>query len=78
MDWKNVKVPAGCRLFRGHTFTFMRKGVTYNLGIDEYSDGSFTGHGEHSTDKNLVIEAVNGVSLADCVNALIAKIEKRG
>ena len=77
MDWKKAKVPVGCRMFKAHSFTFMHKGVTYHLAVDEYNDGTFTGHGEHSTDKNLVIESVNGTSLPECLESLINKIEKR-
>ena len=77
MEWKKTKVPPGCRLFKSHNFTFMNKGVSFHLEVDEYNDGSYTGHGEHSTDKNLVIESVNGTSLEACLEALINKIEKR-
>lgn len=77
MDWKKANIPNGCRVFKAHTFTFMSRGASYQLAVDEYNDGTYTGHGEHSTDKNLVIESVNGTSLANCLEALIGKIEKR-
>lgn len=73
--WKNVKLPVGCKLFKVHHFTFMLSGTIYHFEIDEFSDGTFTGHGEHSTDKSSVIESVNGNSLEECLNALISRIE---
>jgi hypothetical protein len=78
MDWKNVKIPAGSRLFKVHNFTFMHKGTNYVLEIDEFRDGSWSGHGEHSTDKASVIESVSGKSLQECLELLIAKVEGRG
>ena len=78
MDWKKAKIPSGGRLFKVHNFTFMRKGVTYHLEVDEYNDGAFTGHGEHSTDKNLMIESVSATSVTECLEALMSKIDKRG
>jgi hypothetical protein len=75
-SWKKVKVPSGCKLFKVHNFTFMVSGVIYLLEVDEFMDGSFTGHGEHSTDKSNVIESVNGKSLEDCLELLINKIKK--
>ncbi len=75
MNWKAVQLPEGSKLFKVHSFTYMRRGVTYLLEVDEFSDGTFTGHGEHSTDKNTVLESVSGKSLEDCVNSLIKSIK---
>lgn len=78
MDWRNAKVPQGCKLFKAHHFTFMHRGHTYSLEIDEYADGSFAGHGEHSTDKSNAVESVSGKTLDECLTLLMAKIEGRG
>jgi hypothetical protein len=51
----------------------MIKGVTYHLEVDEFADGTFIGHGEHSTDKNSLLESVNGKSVQECLDALIKK-----
>lgn len=77
MEWKNVKVPAGSKLFKSHNFTFMTKGHSWQLEVDEYSDGTFSGHGEHSTDRNSFVESVSGKSLNDCLAALIERIQNR-
>lgn len=77
MEWKNVKVPAGSKLFKSHNFTFMTKGRSWHLEVDEYSDGSFSGHGEHSTDRNSFVESVSGKSLNECLSALIERIQNR-
>ncbi|MEY4630718.1 MAG: hypothetical protein RIQ81_838 [Pseudomonadota bacterium] len=77
MEWKNIKVPPGAKLFKSHTFTFMVKGSTYHLEIDEYSDGSFTGHGEHSADRNTFVESVSGRTLNECLVGLIERIQGR-
>lgn len=77
MDWKSAKIPLSGKLYKVHTFNFMFKGNNYNLQIDEYADGQCTGHGEHSADKNFVIESVSGSSLSQCLTGLIAKIESR-
>jgi hypothetical protein len=53
----------------------MVSGVIYHLEIDEFADGTFTGHGEHSTDKSNIIESVNGSSLEECISTLIGKIK---
>jgi hypothetical protein len=42
-EWRKVKLPAGSKLFRVHNFTFMAKGNTYVLEVDEFADGSFSG-----------------------------------
>jgi hypothetical protein len=76
-EWRKVKLPAGSKLFRVHNFTFMAKGNTYVLEVDEFADGSFSGHGEHSTDKSSVVESVSGTSVGDCLDKLIKKIETR-
>lgn len=76
MDWKKTKIPDGGKLFKVHNFTFMMKGTTYQLSVDEFSDGTFTGHGEHSTDKNTVLESVSGKSLEECVSTLIKNVKK--
>lgn len=77
MDWKTVKVPQGGRLFKIHNFTFMYKGVNYLLEVDEYADGTCSGHGEHSTDKNFIIESVAGKNVLQCLDELIQKIVAR-
>lgn len=77
MDWKKTKVPVGSKLFQVHNFTFMHSGKTYSLEIDEYIDGTFAGHGEHSTDKNFFIESVSGKSMNECLSALVSKIQER-
>ena len=78
MDWKKAKVPAGARLFQVHSFTFMYSGKTYILEVDEFNDGTCTGHGEQSTDKSHVVESVSGKTVSECIEALIRRIEKRG
>ncbi len=75
MEWKAVKLSEGSKLFKLHQFTYLKRGVTYRLEIDEASDGTFTGHGEHSTDKNTVLESVSGSSVEDCLNQLIRRIK---
>ena len=77
MAWNSVSVPQGSKIFRVHNFTFMFKGANYTLEIDEFPDGTFTGHGEHATDKNLQIESVTGQTLESCLQSLIGKIEGR-
>lgn len=76
MNWKKVSIPDGAKLFKVHNFTFMLKGSTYHLEVDEFHDGTFTGHGEHSTDKSSVLASVTGKSVEDCVAALIAGVRK--
>ena len=76
MDWKKTKVPEGSKLFKAHNFTYLIKGTNYSLEVQEFLDGSFSGHGEHSTDKNTVLASVSGKSLEDCLNALIKSIKK--
>jgi hypothetical protein len=78
VDWKQVKVPAGTKLFKAHSFTFMIKGDSWQLEVDEFSDGTFTGHGEHSTDRNSFIESVSGQTLKECLEGLISRIQSRG
>lgn len=77
-QWRDINLPAGSKLFRVHSFMFMFKGSTFAIEVDEFADGTFTGHGEHSTDKSNVIEPVSSSSLQDCLQALISKIEARG
>lgn len=77
MNWKAVKVAGGAKLFKVHNFTYMVKGVTYHLEVDEFHDGSCTGHGEHSTDKNSFVESVNAKSVEDCLNLLVERIAAR-
>jgi hypothetical protein len=76
MNWKMVTMPEGAKLFKVHNFTYMSKGVTYHLEVDEFRDGVFSGHGEHSTDKNTVLESVSGKTLEECLSTLIKSIKK--
>lgn len=77
MDWKHISLPHGSKLIKLHNFTFMLGGHSYIIEIDEFNDGSYAAHGEHSTDKNFVIESVSGSSLEGCLEAIIKKIEER-
>lgn len=77
MNWKAIKVHPGGKLFKVHNFTYMVKGVTYHLEVDEYNDGTCTGHGEHSTDKNTFVESVNGKSIEECLGLLVDRIGSR-
>jgi len=76
MNWKKIPVPEGAKLFKVHNFAFMHKGVTYHLEVDEFADGSFSGHGEHSTDKNTVLASVAGASIEDCLANLMKNVKK--
>ncbi len=77
MEWKNLTLPAGAKLFKMHHFTFIHKGSNYSLEIDEYLDGHFAGYGEHSTDKNFYVESVSGKTLPECLDGLVKKIVGR-
>lgn len=76
MNWNSIKVPEGSKLYRIHKFTYMHGGINYLLEINE-ENGAWIGHGEHATDKNSVVPSVNGSSVEDCVNQLIANISSR-
>jgi hypothetical protein len=76
MDWKKVKLPEGAKLFNVHTFTYMHKGATYHFEVDEFMDGTFTGHGQHSTDQSGVVESVRGTNVEECLTLLIKNIKK--
>ena len=77
MEWKSVSLPGSSKLFKVHNFNFLHNGVNFLLEVDEYSDGSFSGHGEHSTDKNFVIESVSGSTLQECLEELIKRVQNR-
>jgi len=77
MDWKQTQIPAGGKLFKVHNFNFLFKGVNFHLEVDEFSDGSFTAHGEQANDKSNVIESVNGKSIDDCLSSILKKIQGR-
>lgn len=76
MNWNKVVMPEGAKLFKIHNFTYMHKGTTYLFEVDEFMDGTYTGHGEHSTDKNSVLESVSGKSVEDCIGMLIKNTKK--
>lgn len=76
MDWKKLNIPDGAKLFKVHNFTYMLKGTTFHLEVDEFADGTFSGHGEHSTDKNTVLASVSGKTLEECVASLIKNAKK--
>jgi hypothetical protein len=78
MSWSSITLPQGSKLFRVHNFTLLHKGSNYSIEIDEFSDGACSGHGEHTTDKNLQIESVTGTSIEGCLQSLVKKIEGRG
>ena len=74
MDWEKIKVPGGNRLIKAHSFMYMVEGTTYKIGIDEYSDGKFTGHGEHSSDESQQLSSVVGGTIEECLQSLIDSI----
>ena len=76
MEWKNIKIPEGAKLYKVHNYTYMHKGVIYHLEVDEFQDGTFVGHGEHSSDKSNVLESVSGNSVLHCLEILVNKIKK--
>ncbi len=77
MSWKSASLPSGSKLFKVHNFNFLYQGTNFHIEIDEYSDGTFTGHGENATDQSYVIESVSGKTLEECLSALLKKIEGR-
>jgi hypothetical protein len=77
MKWTNLKLPSGSKLFLQHNFTYMHKGSTFVIEVDEYSDGACIAHAEHSKDKNLVIESVNGKSVEECLQLSLDRIHSR-
>ena len=77
MTWNSIQLPEGGRLFKAHNFTFMYKGSNFTIEVDEFSDGTFSGHAEHARDKNLQIESVSGRSVEHCMEQLIKKIQDR-
>jgi hypothetical protein len=77
MSWKKIAVHQGGKLFKMHQFTYMVKGVTYQIEVDEFADSTFTGHGQHATDRNNLVESVTGKSIDECVTLLVAKIGTR-
>lgn len=78
MNWKSVEIPANYKVFRAHTFMIMNSGKTFTIEVDEYSDGTFTGHGEQTNDDSTVLASVTGTSVEDCLNQLIASVKSRG
>jgi len=75
MDWGKIKVPGGNRLLKVHSFMYMVEGITYTLAVDEYSDGKFTGHGEHASDESQQLSSVVGKSIEECVQALVDGVQ---
>jgi hypothetical protein len=76
MDWSKIKIPSGNRILKIHNFMYMRDGNAYELEVDEFSDGKFTGHGEHSSDESQQLNSVVGDTLETCLQALIDDVEK--
>lgn len=76
MDWNKVSVSSGGRLNKVHSFTYMLGSDSFRFEIDESSDGSFTGHGEHSTDKNYLLKSVAGSTIEECLQQLIDGLSK--
>jgi hypothetical protein len=76
MNWNKIVRPDGAKLFKVHSFTYAYKGANYHLEVDESADGNFTGHGEHSTDRNTFLASVTGKSLEECLSALIKNIKE--
>ncbi len=77
MSWEKVSLPSGTRLFKIHNFCFLAKGSNYLIEIDEFATGACTGHAEHATDANFVIESVSAPTVKDCLESVIKKIEQR-
>lgn len=77
MSWKDIALPAGTKLYKSHKFNFMSKGATYHIEVDEFTDGSYSGHGEHSTDSSTVVASVSGASVVECLEALVKNIESK-
>ena len=77
MPWKDLTIEAGCQLFRLHNFLYLHKGKTYELEINEYSDGRFVGHGEVANDPQSQLPSVNGNSIDECVGKLVEEATKR-
>lgn len=74
MEWSKVKLPDGCKLFRVHHFTYIFKGTTYLLEINEFSNGVFSGHGQKSIDESSVVDSVSASSLEECLQKMADKI----
>ncbi len=77
MNWKNIEVPKGSKLFKLHRFTYIHKGVHYAIEVDEYADGVSTAHGEHATDRNYVLESVSANTTDECLQQMLKNIEMR-
>ncbi len=77
MDWKKLKIPGSHRLFRVHQFMYMIEAISYQFEINEFFDGSFTGHGVHSTDDSNQLKSVTRHSMEECLQALIDQAAKK-
>lgn len=77
MEWQEVKLPAGAKLFKVHNFAFLEGGTVFQFEVDEFANGTFTGHGEHPTDKSYVLESVSGKSIGECLQLMVSNIRNR-
>ena len=77
MNWDQIQVPPGGRIVRVSHFTYIFNGINFIIEVDESPDGTVTVHGEHSTDKNFVVESVSGSSVEECLNGILKKISSR-
>lgn len=77
MSWKDLKVATGSQLFRLHNFLYLHQGKTYELEVNEYSDGRFVGHGEIANDPQSQLASVNGSNVDECVAKLVEAVETK-
>jgi hypothetical protein len=49
----------------------MGDGNTFEIEIHEFPDGTFTGHGGHSTDDLQQLKSVSKKSLEECLQTLV-------
>lgn len=74
MDMTGLNIPKGAKLIKIHKYLYMHNGSSYNLEVDEYSDGMFAGHGEHAADESQQLKSVTGKTLNECLQPLIDNI----
>ena len=77
MDWKKLKIHPGHRLFKVHHYMYMAEGNTFELEVNEFADGTFTGHGVHSSDELNQLKSVSRKNLEECLQSLIDLAAKR-
>lgn len=75
--WSSVSFSSQQKLFKLHSFLFVKKGKSYSIEIQEGIDGGCEAYASNTADPNDAIPSIHGSNLKASLQSMISQLEGR-